>query len=71
MPTAVRDHNETFAGFHVTGGGMFEVIHLAEDDESVRFDLGPGWYWVKRLPDGDFNGPYPTARGAYEAATGE
>lgn len=68
-----------FSGYHKfrddDGGeyGSFEVFHQDERCIAADIDYAPGWYWWSCfpgcLPDGDQNGPFPTAEGAYLDAT--
>lgn len=65
--------------------GSFEVFFdspdipkwgcLPRNYDSKGNPVKEGWYWwccrPGCSPDGEANGPYPTARGAYEAAIGE
>lgn len=59
-----------FIGFHVVKHGSFEVFYTDQ-----RKPHGSGYYWWPcfpgYLPDGDPNGPFPTAEGAYLDAIGD
>lgn len=82
--TLRKDLDRSFEGYHKFQGissyyGPFEVFWHNDMEPNtplcVNNEWEEGWYWHACypgcLPDGEPNGPFPTAEGAYLDAIGD